>query len=428
MDRFAVRDIFIRKGTIIMSKVIDLFLQYVQIDTESDEQLLTTPSTLKQHDLAKLLVEQLEDLGAAEVTYDTEHCYVYATIPASEGYENEKVLGFIAHMDTSPAISGNNVKPRIITNYNGEDIVLNEELQIVSKVKDFPDLLLYKGQDLIVTDGTTLLGADDKAGVAEIMAMTEYLLSHPEVKHGKIRIGFTPDEEVGAGADYFDVDLFCADFAYTVDGGRIGELEFENFNAAGAKVKVQGRSVHPGDAKNKMINALLILMEFQNLLPKEQNPMYTSGYEGFFHLDHIEGTTEYATGDYIIRDHDKAKFEIKKDLFLSARDFLNAKYGADTVVVEMKDSYFNMREIIENNMFLIDKAKEAMIELEIEPIVSPIRGGTDGARLSFMGLPCPNLGTGGHNFHGKYEFACVQSMEKNVDLLVRLLEKHYESV
>ena len=411
-----------------MSKVIDLFLQYVQIDTESDEQLLTTPSTLKQHDLAKLLVKQLEELGAAEVTYDTEHCYVYATIPASEGYENEKVLGFIAHMDTSPTISGNNVKPRIITNYNGEDIVLNEELQIVSKVKDFPDLLLYKGQDLIVTDGTTLLGADDKAGVAEIMAMTEYLLSHPEVKHGKIRIGFTPDEEVGAGADYFDVDLFGADFAYTVDGGRIGELEFENFNAAGAKVKVQGRSVHPGDAKNKMINALLILMEFQNLLPKEQNPMYTSGYEGFFHLDHIEGTTEYATGDYIIRDHDKAKFEIKKDLFLSARDFLNAKYGADTVVIEMKDSYFNMREIIENNMFLIDKAKEAMIELGIEPIVSPIRGGTDGARLSFMGLPCPNLGTGGHNFHGKYEFACVQSMEKNVELLVRLLEKHYESV
>lgn len=411
-----------------MSKVIDLFLQYVQIDTESDEQLLTTPSTLKQHDLAKLLVTQLEEMGVSEITYDTDHCYVYATIPASLGYENEKVLGFIAHMDTSPAISGKNVKPRIITNYNGEDIVLNEELKIVSKVTDFPDLLLYKGQDLIVTDGTTLLGADDKAGVAEIMAMTEYLLSHPEVKHGKIRIGFTPDEEVGAGADYFDVDLFGADFAYTVDGGRIGELEFENFNAAGAKVKVQGRSVHPGDAKNKMINALLILMEFQNLLPKEQNPMYTSGYEGFFHLDHIEGTTEYATGDYIIRDHDKAKFEIKKDLFLSARDFVNAKYGADTVVVEMKDSYFNMREIIEKNMFLIDKAKQAMIELEIEPIVSPIRGGTDGARLSFMGLPCPNLGTGGHNFHGKYEFACVQSMEKNVELLVRLLEKHYESV
>lgn len=411
-----------------MSKVIDLFLQYVQIDTESDEQLLTTPSTLKQHDLAKLLVCQLTEMGASEVTYDSKHCYVYATIPASEGYEAEKVLGFIAHMDTSPAISGKDVKPRIVTNYNGADIVLNEDLQIVSKVKDFPDLLLYKGQDLIVTDGTTLLGADDKAGVAEIMAMAEYLLTHPEIKHGKIRIGFTPDEEVGAGADYFDVNLFGADFAYTVDGGRSGELEYENFNAAGAKVKVQGRSVHPGDAKNKMINALLILMEFQSLLPKEQNPMYTSGYEGFFHLDHVDGTTEYAMGEYIIRDHDRAKFEKKKTLFLQVQDFLNAKYGEGTVVVEMKDSYFNMREIIENNMFLIDKAKEAMIELGIEPIVSPIRGGTDGARLSFMGLPCPNLGTGGHNFHGKYEFACVQSMEKNVELLVRLLEKHYESV
>lgn len=411
-----------------MSKVIDLFLQYVQIDTESDEQLLTTPSTLKQHNLAKLLVSQLTEMGAEDITYDRERCYVYATIPASEGYENAKVLGFIAHMDTSPAISGKDVKPRIVTNYNGEDIVLNDELRIISKVKDFPDLLLYKGKDLIVTDGTTLLGADDKAGVAEIMTMAEYLLTHPEIKHGKIRIGFTPDEEVGAGADYFDVSLFGADFAYTVDGGRIGELEYENFNAAGAKVKVQGRSVHPGDAKNKMVNALLILMEFQSLLPKEQNPMYTSGYEGFFHLDHVEGTTEFATGDYIIRDHDKAKFDKKKDLFLSVRDFLNAKYGENTVIVEMKDSYFNMREVIEKNMFLIDKAKEAMIELGIEPIISPIRGGTDGARLSFMGLPCPNLGTGGHNFHGKYEFACVQSMEKNVELLVRLLEKHYESV
>ena len=411
-----------------MSKVIDLFLQYVQIDTESDEQLLTTPSTMKQHDLAKVLVSQLQDMGASEITYDEKHCYVYATIPASKGYENEKVLGFIAHMDTSPAITGKNVKPRIIENYDGTDIVLNDKLQIVSTVKDFPDLLLYKGQDLIVTDGTTLLGADDKAGVAEIMTMAEYLLSHPEVKHGKIRIGFTPDEEVGAGADYFDVKLFGANHAYTVDGGRIGELEYENFNAAGAKVKVQGRSVHPGDAKNKMKNALLILMEFQGLLPKEQNPMYTSGYEGFFHLDHIEGTTEFAIGDYIIRDHDREKFESKKELFLQSRDFLNAKYGPDTVVVEMKDSYYNMREIIEKNMFLIDKAKEAMIELGIEPIVSPIRGGTDGARLSFMGLPCPNLGTGGHNFHGKYEFACVQSMEKNVELLVRLLEKYYESV
>lgn len=411
-----------------MSRVIDLFLQYVQIDTESDENLLTTPSTMKQHNLAKLLVSQLKDMKAENIFYDQEHCYVYATIPASKGYENEKVLGFIAHMDTSPAITGKNVKPKIVSNYNGKDIVLNDELGIVSTTKDFPDLLLYVGQDLIVTDGTTLLGADDKAGVAEIMAMSEYLLTHPEVKHGKIRIGFTPDEEVGAGADYFDVKLFGADFAYTVDGGRIGELEYENFNAAGAKVKVQGRSVHPGDAKNKMKNALLILMEFQSLLPVQQNPMYTSGYEGFFHLDHIEGTTEFAQGDYIIRDHNKDKFEEKKFLFLKTRDYLNAKYGPNTIVIDMKDSYYNMSEIIAKNMFLIDKAKAAMVELDIEPIVSPIRGGTDGARLSFMGLPCPNLGTGGHNFHGKYEFACVQSMEKNVELLVKLLEKHYESV
>lgn len=417
----------VRKGN-EMSKVIDLFLQYVQMDTQSDENILTTPSTLKQHELAKLLVSQLKEMGAHDVTYDQEHCYVYATIPASEGYEKEKVLGFIAHMDTSPAISGEGVKPRIVENYDGKDIVLNDELGIVILVKDFPDLKLYIGQDLIVTDGTTLLGADDKAGVAEIMAMTEYLFAHPEVKHGKIRIGFTPDEEVGAGADYFDVALFGADFAYTVDGGRIGELEYENFNAAGAKVKVQGRSVHPGDAKNKMKNALLMLMEFHALLPIEQNPMYTSGYEGFFHLDHIDGTTEFAVGDYIIRDHNREKFEQKKALFLKAKDFLNEKYGQDTVIVEMKDSYYNMSEIIAQNMFLIDKAKEAMIELDIEPIISPIRGGTDGARLSFMGLPCPNLGTGGHNFHGKYEFACVQSMEKNVHLLVKLLEKHYEFV
>lgn len=411
-----------------MSRVIDLFMQYVKIDTESDESLLTTPSTMKQHDLAEILVSQLKEMKAQEITYDKEHCYVYATIPASEGYDDCPVIGLIAHMDTSPAITGKGVNPRIVSNYDGTDIVLNKELGVVSKVSDFPDLLLYVGQDLIVTDGTTLLGADDKAGVAEIMAMSEYLLSHPEIKHGKIRIGFTPDEEVGAGADYFDVRLFGADFAYTVDGGRIGELEYENFNAAGARVKVQGRSVHPGDAKNKMKNALLMLMEFQNMLPVEQKPMYTSGYEGFFHLDHIEGTCEYAEGDYIIRDHDREKFESKKALFLKTADYLNQKYGLGTVTVDMKDSYFNMSEIIANHMFLIDKAKEAMIEMGIEPIVSPIRGGTDGARLSFMGLPCPNLGTGGHNFHGKYEFACVQSMEKNVEFLIRLMEKHYESI
>ncbi|MBQ7956149.1 MAG: peptidase T [Lachnospiraceae bacterium] len=409
-----------------MSKVIDYFLQYVQIDTRSEDESSTTPSTLKQHNLAQLLVSQLEEMGAKEITYDKEHCYVYATIPASEGCENAPVLGYIAHMDTSPAVSGENVKPRIITDYDGSDIVLNAEKNVISKVADFPSLLRYVGQDLIVTDGTTLLGADDKAGIAEIMAMASEMLANPNLRHGKIRVGFTPDEEIGAGADYFDVKLFGADYAYTVDGGAVGELEYENFNAAGAKVKIQGKSVHPGDAKNKMLNAILVLQEFQALLPKEQNPMYTENYEGFFHLDSVSGTVEEAEGDYIIRDHDRQKFESKKELFQKVGDFLNAKYGAGTVTIQMKDSYFNMREIIEENMHMIDRAKEAMKECGITPVIVPIRGGTDGARLSFMGLPCPNLGTGGHNFHGKYEYACVQSMEKNVEFLLKLAEKYHE--
>lgn len=406
-----------------MSKVIELFLEYVQMDTQSDEESTTLPSTEKQHNLARKLVKQLEDMGAEEITYDKEHCYVYASIPATPGYEDKPVLGFIAHMDTSPAVSGANVKPRIVKNYDGGDIVLNAETNVVMRPTDFPSLHLYLGDDLIVTDGTTLLGADDKAGIAEIMAMTENLLRSSS-PHGKIRIGFTPDEEIGAGADYFDVKLFGADFAYTVDGGRIGELEYENFNAAGAKVTVQGLSVHPGDAKNKMKNAILILQEFQSLLPVAQNPMFTEGYEGFYHLDSINGTVEKAIGDYIIRDHDKEKFEAKKSLFMNVADFLNQKYGAATVTVDMKDSYFNMREVMEKHMHLIENAKVAMDELGIEPIVQPIRGGTDGARLSFMGLPCPNLGTGSHNCHGKYEYASVQSMENIVDLLVKISDMY----
>lgn len=406
-----------------MSNVIDLFLEYVKLDTQSADESSTTPSTLKQHELAKLLVKQLTDMGASEITYDEAHCYVYASIPAAEGCEDAPVLGFIAHMDTSPAVSGANVKPRII-HYDGGDIVLNEAEGVVMKRKDFPDLSLYEGQDLIVTDGTTLLGADDKAGVAEIMAMAEYFLKNPQLPHGKIRIGFTPDEEVGAGADYFDVALFGADFAYTVDGGRVGELEYENFNAAGAKVSVRGRSVHPGDAKGKMINAILVLQEFQSLLPVCENPMYTEKYEGFYHLDSINGTVEEAAADYIIRDHSKEKFEQKKKLFAQTGDFLNLKYGEGTVTIALKDSYYNMKEIMEQHMHLIENAKAAMEELSIIPIVQPIRGGTDGARLSFMGLPCPNLGTGGHNCHGKYEYACVQSMEQNVELLVRLAGKY----
>ncbi len=411
-----------------MSRVIENFLEYVKIDTESAEGSETTPSTLKQHDLARLLARQLQEMGAQEITYDKERCYVYASVPASKGCENAPVLGFIAHMDTSPAVSGAGVKPRLIEDYDGGDIVLNEgsvdTAQVILKVADFPELAGYKGRRLIVTDGTTLLGADDKAGVAEIMTMAEYLLKHPEVSHGKIRVGFTPDEEVGAGADYFDVKLFGADYAYTVDGGKLGELEYENFNAAGAKVRIRGRSVHPGEAKDKMRNALLLAQEFQAMLPAAENPMYTCGYEGFYHLDALNGTVEEALADYIIRDHDKEKFEKKKVLFLQIGEFLNQKYGEGTFEITMKDSYYNMKEVIEKHMHLIDNAKEAMQELGIEPVVAPIRGGTDGARLSFMGLPCPNLCTGGQNFHGKYEYACADDMEKIAGLLVRIAEKY----
>lgn len=403
--------------------VIERFLKYVQIDTCSDEQTGLSPSTAKQHDLAKVLTEELEEIGAADIIYDTEHCYVYATIPASEGCEEAPVLGFIAHMDTSPAISGANVKPRIVKEYDGEDIVLNEALQVVLKVSDFPEIRELAGKDLIVTDGTTLLGADDKAGIAEIMAMAEYLLTNPGLKHGKIRIGFTPDEEIGCGTDYFDVDLFGADYAYTVDGGALGEIEYENFNAAGAKVYVHGLSVHPGSAKGKMKNSILLAQQFQSLLPVFENPMYTQGYEGFYHLDGITGNVEETRMDYIIRDHDKEKFEQKKARFLAAADFMNTMYGEGTLIVEMKDSYYNMRQVVEPHMQLIDNVKEVMAQMDIEPIISPIRGGTDGARLSFMGLPCPNLCAGGGNGHGKYEYACVQSMEKIVELLVRLTEK-----
>jgi len=407
-----------------MTKTIENFLRYVKVDTQSSEESTTTPSTMKQHNLAEMLVKELEAIGAIEITYDKEHCYVYATIPATAGYEEGPVLGFIAHMDTSPAVTDTNVQPRIVEAYDGGDIVLNVKEKIIMRVADFPELAKYKGQDLIVTDGTTLLGADDKAGIAEIMAMAEYLLTNPDSKHGKIRIGFTPDEEVGCGADYFDVALFGADYAYTVDGGALGELEYENFNAAGAKLHVYGRSVHPGSAKGKMKNAILIAQEFQSLLPVFENPMYTEKYEGFFHLDSIQGNVEEVLADYIIRDHDKELFAQQKEVFFQTAEFLNQKYGEGTVVVDMADSYYNMREVLEPHMHLVDNASEAMQELGIEPIISPIRGGTDGARLSFMGLPCPNLCTGGENYHGRYEYACVQSMEKVTELLIKLTEKY----
>ena len=374
-----------------MERVIENFLQYVTIDTQSSEESSSTPSTSKQHDLAAVLEKQLREMGAEEITYDKEYCYVYATVPATAGCEQAPVIGFIAHMDTSPAVTGTGVKPRIVEDYDGKDLVLHQEKQIVMKVADFPELTSYQGKRLIVTDGTTLLGADDKAGVAEIMAMAEYLLNHKEIRHGRIRIGFTPDEEVGNGADHFDVALFGADYAYTVDGGRLGEMEYENFNAAGAKVTVHGRSVHPGDAKDKMRNAILMAQEFQSMLPVFENPMYTCGYEGFYHLDQLHGTVEEAVAEYILRDHDRVKFEKKKEAFLRIGEYLNQKYGEGTFVIELKDSYYNMKEVIEEHMHLIDNAKDAMDELGIQPVIVPIRGGTDGARLSFMGLPCPNL-------------------------------------
>ena len=401
-----------------MSEVLDRFLRYVSYDTQSKEEEEAIPSTSSQLALAKLLRDELTQMGAAQVRMD-EHGYVYAKI-LSNTSRSVPALGFIAHMDTSPALSGRDVKPQLVKNYDGGDICLNQELGIVLSPADFPELLEYKGQTLVTTDGTTLLGADDKAGVAEIMSMAAWLLAHPEKEHGDICIAFTPDEEVGRGADLFDVEGFGAAGAYTVDGGALGELEYENFNAAAARLIIQGSSIHPGSAKGRMKNALLIGMEFQSLLPAFENPMYTEGYEGFYHLDHMQGNVEQAVLEYIIRDHDREKFEKKKVFFQQAADFLNQKYGENTVQPMIRDSYYNMREIIEPHFYLVERAKAAMEELGITPQIVPIRGGTDGARLSYMGLPCPNLCAGGLNAHGKYEYVPVESMERIVELLVRL--------
>ena len=400
--------------------VIERFLKYVSVDTESVEDAGCFPSSEKQKNLAAMLVEELKELGAENPRMDS-YGYVYATIPATSE-KKVPVLGFLSHMDTSPAMSGANVNPRIVKNYDGGEIVLNERENISMTPEMFPSLKEKVGQDLIVTDGTTLLGADDKAGIAEIMTMAETLLKNPSIPHGTIQIAFTPDEEVGAGVDYFDVKTFGAEFAYTVDGGGLGELEYENFNAASGRLKIHGQSIHPGSAKGKMINAILVGMEFQQMLPVFENPAYTEGYEGFFHLDHFDGGVEETEMMYIIRDHDMAKFEEKKTRFVKTAEFLNEKYGAGTVECEVKDSYYNMKEKVEPFMFLIDNAVQAMEELGITPKITPIRGGTDGARLSFMGLPCPNLCTGGENFHGKYEYASVQEMEKIVELLLRIIQ------
>ena len=403
------------------TSVISRFLRYIAIDTQSKPEQEMIPSTKKQFTLAHMLVSELEEIGASNVRID-DHCYVYAAIPSTVE-QKVPVLGLIAHMDTSPDFPDGCVNPQIIRGYDGGEIVLNEEMQIGMSPAQYPILLNYVGQDLITTDGTTLLGGDDKAGVAEIMAMAEYLLQHPEIPHGTIQIGFTPDEEVGRGADLFDVKGFGADVAYTMDGGAIGGIDYENFNAAAADVTVHGLSIHPGSSKNKMKNAILMAMELQSMLPAAENPMYTEGYEGFYHLNDIQGNVEQTKMHYIIRDHDMDKFLQKKDYFTRAVDYLNAKYGVGTFELSLRDSYYNMKEQIRPHMYLIDLAKEAMADLGITPVISPIRGGTDGARLSYMGLPCPNLGIGAHNGHGKYEFVCIQSMEQTVELMIKIAEK-----
>lgn len=404
--------------------VLERFLRYIAVDTMSEPEKEQIPSTEKQRVLGAMLAQELKDMGASDVRMD-DHAYVYAAIPATTD-KKIPVLGLIAHMDTACACSGKDVKPRFVKNYDGGNIVMDPKTGLSMGPDQYPELKNYVGQDLITTDGSTLLGADDKAGVAEIMAMAQYLINHPEIPHGTIKIGFTPDEEVGRGADLFDVEGFGADVAYTVDGGALGELEYETFNAASAKVTVHGFSIHPGSAKGKMKNSILMAMEFQRMLPGFDTPAYTQGYEGFFHLTNITGEVEETVMDYIIRDHDMKKFEQKKAYIRKVAEFLNLKYGEGTIELVMKDSYYNMKEKLKDHMYLIDIAQEAMDELWIAPIIEPVRGGTDGARLSYMGLPCPNLCTGGHNFHGKFEYIPVQSMEKVTELLVEIVKKFEE--
>ena len=397
----------------------DRFLKYVSFDTESDENSTTFPSTDKQLILLNYLADEMRTLGMVDVTVD-KYGYAMGTIPATKGYENAPVIGFIAHVDTSPDMSGKDVRPRIIDEYDGCDIALNGGLTM--KVADFPELKNFIGHTLIHTDGTTLLGADDKAGCAEIMTAAEYLISHPEIAHGKIRLGFTPDEEIGRGVDYFDVAAFGADFAYTMDGSAEGELEYENFNAAAATIEIQGRNVHPGYAKNKMINAIQVACELNALIPSVERPEHTSGYEGFYHCVGFNGTVENAKISYIIRDHDLDKFEQKKVFMWSCVDLLQKRYGESVLKLTLKDQYFNMRKMVEPHPHVIDKAVEAMRMADVEPIIKPIRGGTDGARLSFMGLPCPNIFAGGMNFHGKFEYCSLNTMQKAMQVIVNLAQ------
>ena len=401
----------------IMEKLLDKFLRYVAVDTMSDPESETQPSSAKQFDLLRMLRDELEAMGIkAELD---EFGYVMATIPSNIDKE-VPAIGFIAHVDTSPDASGKDVKPQIIENYQGGDVMLNAEKDIVLKVSDFPEMQNYIGKTLITTDGTTLLGADDKGGVAAIMYAAQYLMEHPEVKHGDIKIGFTPDEEVGRGVVKFDVKKFGAQYAYTIDGGEIGELEYENFNAAGAKIRIQGANIHPGYAKDKMINSMQIAMELNAMLPVNQRPEFTCGYEGFFLLTEIKGTVEETSMQYIIRDHDRAKFEEKKELLKAVVEYLNKKHN-NAVTLDMKDQYYNMRQEVEPHYFIVEKAIKAIEMAGIKPKVQPIRGGTDGANLSFMGLPCPNIFAGGHNFHGKYEYVPLESMEKASEVILNII-------
>jgi tripeptide aminopeptidase len=407
-----------------MQHIIDRFISYVVIDTESDANSETTPSTKKQWDLANKLVEELKTIGMQDVSID-DKSYIMATLPSNVAHE-VPTIGFISHFDTSPDFCGANVKPQIVPNYDGKDIVLNADKNIILSPNYFKDLLLYKGQTLITTDGTTLLGADDKAGITEIVTAMEFLINNPEIKHGKIRIGFTPDEEIGRGAHHFDVEKFGADWAYTMDGSQVGELEYENFNAAGAKITFKGKSVHPGYAKGKMINSMLIANNFLNELPSGETPEETKGYEGFFHVHHLTGSIEETVLELIIRDHNKNKFEKRKELIEKITKKINKKFakqfGEDIVTAEIKDQYYNMKEKVLPVKHIVDIAEKAMKEIGIKPLIKPIRGGTDGSQLSYKGLPCPNIFAGGHNFHGKYEYVPAESMQKAVEVIVKIAE------
>lgn len=412
----------LRKSKIMIEKqhLIDRFFSYVKVDTESDPESNTTPSTEKQWNLANALVDELKRIGLEDVTID-ENAYIMATLPSNVDHE-VPVIGFISHFDTTPDFTGANVNPQIVENYDGKDIVLNAEENIILSPDDFDDLLLYKGQTIITTDGTTLLGADDKAGIAEIVSAMEYLVNNPEIKHGKIRVGFTPDEEIGRGAHKFDVEKFGAEWAYTMDGSQIGELEYENFNAAGAVVTVKGKIVHPGYAKGKMINSMYIATDYINSLPRMETPEHTENREGFFHLYSVNGEVDSTKLQYIIRDHDKNHFEARKEMMVKLADEINAQHEKEVVTVEISDQYFNMREKIEPIMHIVDVAEEAMKQANIEPLIKPIRGGTDGSQLSFKGLPCPNIFAGGHNFHGRYEYVPVESMQKAIEVIVNITQ------